>query len=173
MKLIGLMWINPQYRVITNRIEAHKKKVNPIGNTCMVIINIFRSTFFFQFGLIKILFYFICSNLIAVKECWRSTEISSTWTCKHHACSLYDFVCNLKIEKQIGTNRIKDASYLIKDARNEDPQYGLVDTAGDYGSILGCSNGDSGIFALRLQPNQQPNFHSGSRSELTTYTLLE
>ena len=25
------MWINPQYRVITNRIEAHKKKVNPIG----------------------------------------------------------------------------------------------------------------------------------------------
>ncbi|XP_059461662.1 LOW QUALITY PROTEIN: agamous-like MADS-box protein AP3 [Corylus avellana] len=62
------------------------------------------------------------------------------------------------------------------DARNEDPQYGLVDNAGDYGSLLGCSNGDSGIFALRLNDltsNQQPNFRSGSGSELTTYTLLE
>lgn len=52
-------------------------------------------------------------------------------------------------------------------ARNEDP-HGLVDNAGDYGSLLGCSNGDSCIFALRQQPNYQPNFNSGSRSERTT-----
>ncbi|KAK7860252.1 floral homeotic protein deficiens [Quercus suber] len=59
-----------------------------------------------------------------------------------------------------------------KDAGNEDPQYGLVDNGGDYGAVIGCSNGDPHIFALRLRP-RQPNFHSGAGSDLTTYTLLE
>ncbi|XP_050267596.1 agamous-like MADS-box protein AP3 [Quercus robur] len=58
------------------------------------------------------------------------------------------------------------------DAGNEDPQYGLVDNGGDYGAVIGRSNGDPHIFALRLRP-RQPNFHSGAGSDLTTYTLLE
>ncbi|XP_041020053.1 agamous-like MADS-box protein AP3 isoform X2 [Juglans microcarpa x Juglans regia] len=56
-------------------------------------------------------------------------------------------------------------------ARDEDP-YGLVDNGGgDYcdPGIIGCSNTDSCMFALRLQPN----FHMGEGSDLTTYTLLE
>ncbi|GMY28324.1 floral homeotic protein DEFICIENS [Fagus crenata] len=57
------------------------------------------------------------------------------------------------------------------DASNEDP-YGLVDNGGDYGSVIGCPNGDPHIFALRLH-RKLPNFHSGAGSDLTTYTLLE
>lgn len=55
---------------------------------------------------------------------------------------------------------------LIKVARDEDP-YGLVDNGGgDYcdPDIIGCSNTDSCMFALRLQPN----FHMGEGSDLTT-----
>ncbi|KAG7971791.1 hypothetical protein I3843_07G152200 [Carya illinoinensis] len=51
-------------------------------------------------------------------------------------------------------------------ARDEDP-YGLVDNGGgDYcdPDIIGCSNTDSCMFALRLQPN----FHMGEGSDLTT-----
>lgn len=61
---------------------------------------------------------------------------------------------------------------FIQDAGYEDPQYGLVDNGGGYGAVIGCSNGDPHIFALRLRP-RQPDFHSGAGSDLTTYTLLE
>lgn len=83
----------------------------------------------------------------------------------------HTYLWNLKFEKQIGTNR-RIFFTFIKDAGNEDPQYGLVDNGGDYGAVIGCSNGDPHIFALRLRP-RQPNFHSGAGSDLTTYTLLE
>ncbi|GAV72443.1 SRF-TF domain-containing protein/K-box domain-containing protein, partial [Cephalotus follicularis] len=51
------------------------------------------------------------------------------------------------------------------DARNEDPQYGLVDNEEDDGPIIGFQN-------LSLQRNQ-PNLHSGAGSNIATYSLLE
>ncbi|XP_037491839.1 agamous-like MADS-box protein AP3 isoform X2 [Jatropha curcas] len=67
---------------------------------------------------------------------------------------------NKMINNQIQTCRKKEA-------RDEDPHYGLVDNgAGDYDSML------RNIFALRLQPNH-PNLQSGAGSDLTTYTLLD
>ncbi|XP_073047188.1 floral homeotic protein DEFICIENS isoform X2 [Primulina eburnea] len=57
-----------------------------------------------------------------------------------------------------------------KDARQEDPQYGLVDNEGDYNSVLGYPNR---IIALRLPTNHHPSLHSGGGSDLTTFALLE
>ncbi|XP_075652509.1 agamous-like MADS-box protein AP3 isoform X1 [Castanea sativa] len=76
------------------------------------------------------------------------------------------FKKKLRNAKEIHRNLLHEI-----DAGNEDPQYGLVDN-GDYGAVIGCSNGDPHIFALRLRPRQS-NFHSGAGSDLTTYTLLE
>ncbi|XP_075507808.1 floral homeotic protein DEFICIENS isoform X2 [Primulina tabacum] len=57
-----------------------------------------------------------------------------------------------------------------KDARQEDPHYGLVDNEGDYNSVLGYPNR---IIALRLPTNHHPSLHSGGGSDLTTFALLE
>ncbi|KAH7524156.1 hypothetical protein FEM48_Zijuj06G0089300 [Ziziphus jujuba var. spinosa] len=60
-----------------------------------------------------------------------------------------------------------------KDAREDDPHYGLVDNRGDYESVIGYSTEIvPRMFALRLQPNQ-PNLHSGTGSDLIAYPLLE
>ncbi|KAL0366071.1 UNVERIFIED_CONTAM: Floral homeotic protein DEFICIENS [Sesamum radiatum] len=68
-----------------------------------------------------------------------------------------------------------------KDARQEDPQYGLVENEGDYTSVLGFPNGGPRIIALRLPPNHHPHHHhhhptlhsGGGASDLTTFALLE
>ncbi|KAK4387485.1 Floral homeotic protein DEFICIENS [Sesamum angolense] len=67
------------------------------------------------------------------------------------------------------------------DARQEDPQYGLVENEGDYNSVLGFPNGGPRIIALRLPPNHHPHHHhhhptlhsGGGASDLTTFALLE
>ncbi|XP_073276308.1 floral homeotic protein DEFICIENS isoform X2 [Primulina huaijiensis] len=57
-----------------------------------------------------------------------------------------------------------------KDARQEDPHYGLVDNEGDYNSVLGYPNR---IIALRLPTNHHPSLHRVGGSDLTTFALLE
>nr|ASY97764.1 AP31 [Cercidiphyllum japonicum] len=55
--------------------------------------------------------------------------------------------------------------FVSMDARDEGSHFGLIDDGGDYHSVLGYQNGGTGVFGLRLQPNQ-PNLHSGARSDL-------
>ncbi|XP_050229478.1 agamous-like MADS-box protein AP3 [Mercurialis annua] len=56
------------------------------------------------------------------------------------------------------------------DAREEDPQYGLVDNGGDYESVIGFQDGGArNIFALRMNPN---HLHHAP-ADLTTYPLLD
>ncbi|KAF8410522.1 hypothetical protein HHK36_003053 [Tetracentron sinense] len=49
-------------------------------------------------------------------------------------------------------------TYKKKEARNDDPHYGLVDNGGEYESAVGQANGGSQFFAFRLQPSR-PNLH--------------
>ncbi|KAL0369111.1 UNVERIFIED_CONTAM: Floral homeotic protein DEFICIENS [Sesamum calycinum] len=77
--------------------------------------------------------------------------------------------------------RQPDRTSKKKDARQEDPQYGLVENEGDYNSVLGFPNGGPRIIALRLPPNHHPHHHhhhptlhsGGGASDLTTFALLE
>nr|ABQ59274.4 deficiens 1 protein [Eustoma grandiflorum] len=84
------------------------------------------------------------------------------------------------ISNQIDTlkKKVKSANDIHRnlllelDARQEDPHYGLVENAGDYHSLIGFPIGGHHLLALFLQPNQ-PSFHSGGGSDLTTFALLE
>ncbi|KAF8410520.1 hypothetical protein HHK36_003051 [Tetracentron sinense] len=64
------------------------------------------------------------------------------------------------ISNQTDTYKKKRAFVLIKEARDDDPHYGLVDNGGEYESAVGLANGGSQIFAFRLQPSR-PNLHDG------------
>ncbi|GKA96847.1 floral homeotic protein DEFICIENS-like protein [Tanacetum coccineum] len=68
----------------------------------------------------------------------------------------------------------QEAVYVIrerKDIRGEDPQFGMIEDAGEYETIYGYPPHPR-ILTLRLQPNLPDNLHAAAASDLTTYSLL-
>ncbi|GJU40549.1 hypothetical protein Tco_1193506, partial [Tanacetum coccineum] len=57
------------------------------------------------------------------------------------------------------------------DIRGEDPQFGMIEDAGEYETIYGYPPHPR-ILTLRLQPNLPDNLHAAAASDLTTYSLL-
>ncbi|PWA55283.1 flower development transporter AP3 [Artemisia annua] len=60
------------------------------------------------------------------------------------------------------------------DIRGEDPQFGMIEDAGEYENIYGYPPhiATQRILTLRLQPNHPDNLHAATASDLTTYSLL-
>ncbi|XP_051150905.1 floral homeotic protein DEFICIENS-like [Andrographis paniculata] len=91
------------------------------------------------------------------------------------------------ISNQIDTGRKKlrnveeiHRNLLLQfEARQEDPQYGLVENDGDYNSVLGFPNGvGPRIVALHLPPDHHHHHHHSAAmqsgaSDLTTFALLD
>ncbi|KAJ0527464.1 putative transcription factor, K-box [Helianthus annuus] len=60
------------------------------------------------------------------------------------------------------------------DIRGEDPQYGMIEDAGEYEALYGYPPHIAAaprILTLRLQPNHPNDLHAAA-SDLTTYALL-
>ncbi|XP_073032088.1 floral homeotic protein DEFICIENS-like isoform X2 [Primulina eburnea] len=96
----------------------------------------------------------------------------------------YDETVNLIEDIHNSLHVIRERKYKVignqietgkkKDARQDDPHYGLVENEGDYNSVLGFTNGGHQIVALRFPANQHPYLHSGGGgSGLTTFDLLD